>query len=200
MKIGLLGGTFDPIHLGHLIIAEEVRMSLDLDKIVFMPASHPWLKADREITDARHRLVMIKLAIASNNYFEVSTAELDRPGPTYTVDTVEALKEGSDPADEVYFIVGSDALADFPRWKDPERVVSLCQIVQVERPGSPEIDVGALKSLIPDVSSCLRPVGVPQIDISSTSIRERVMMGYPIRYMVPPDVEAYIYEHGLYSR
>lgn len=200
MKIGLLGGTFDPIHIGHLIIAQEVRVRLDLDKIVFIPASHPWLKIDREITDAQHRLAMIKLAIASDSCFEVSTAELDRPGPTYTVDTVEALKAESNPTDELYFIVGSDALADFPRWKEPERVVSLCQIVQVERPGSSNIDPAALKPLIPGVSSCLRPVDVPQIDISSTAIRERVGMGYPIRYMVPPDVEAYIYEHGLYSR
>lgn len=200
MKIGLLGGTFDPIHIGHLIIAQEVRVRLDLDKIVFMPASHPWLKIDREITDARHRLAMIKLAIASDSCFEISTAELDRPGPTYTVDTVEALKAESNPTDELYFIVGSDALADFPRWKEPERVVSLCQIVQVERPGSSNIDLAALKPLIPGVSSCLRPVDVPQIDISSTAIRERVMMGYPIRYMVPFGVEAYIHEHGLYSR
>ncbi|MFC2027599.1 nicotinate-nucleotide adenylyltransferase [Chloroflexota bacterium] len=200
MKIGLLGGTFDPIHIGHLIIAQEVRVQLDIDKIVFIPASHPWLKMDREITDAQHRLAMIKLAIDSDSCFEVSTAELDRPGPTYTVDTVEALKAESNPMDELYFIVGSDALADFPRWKEPERVVSLCNIVQVERPGSSNIDPVDLKPLIPGVLSCLRSVGVPQIDISSTAIRERVMMGYPIRYMVPPDVEAYIYEHGLYSR
>lgn len=199
MKIGLLGGTFDPIHLGHLIIAEEVRVRLELDKIVFMPARHPWLKADRDITDAEHRLAMVGLAIASNSDFEVSTAELDRPGPTYTVDTVEALKTESDPSDEVYFIVGSDALADFPRWKEPERIVSLCRIIPVGRPGSPNIDVNTLNPIIPTISSCLIPVDVPQIDISSTMIRERVKKGYPIRYLVPPEVEGYIYEHGLYT-
>ena len=158
MKIGLLGGTFDPIHIGHLIIAQEVKIQLELEKIVFMPASHPWLKADREITDAKHRLAMINLAIGTNSSFEVSTAELDRLGPTYTVDTVEAMKAESDPADDIYFIVGSDVLAEFPRWKEPERVVTLCQIVQVGRPGSSNIDPAALKRLIPGVSSCLRSV------------------------------------------
>lgn len=200
MKIGLLGGTFDPIHIGHLIIAQEVRIQLDLDKIIFMPASHPWLKADREIADAQCRLEMVRLAIASNEHFEGSTAELDRPGPTYTVDTVAQLKTELDAGDDLYFIAGSDALADLPRWKEPEKIISLCQIVQVERPGSPRIDVNAFKSLLPGISNCLKSVSVPQIDISSTAIRERVMERYPIRYMVTSEIETYIYKENLYSR
>lgn len=199
VKIGLFGGTFDPIHIGHLIIAEEVRRRLEFDKIIFMPARRPWLKAGREIADERHRLAMTKLATASNPFFEVSSAELDRPGVTYTVDTVEQLKSQNDTGDEIFFIAGSDALADFPRWKEPERVVKLCQIVGVGRPGSPDIDVQALESTIPDISECLRPVDVPQIDISSTAIRERIKAGRSIRYLVPAEVEAYIHEQGLYT-
>jgi nicotinate-nucleotide adenylyltransferase len=199
MRIGLFGGTFDPIHIGHLIIAEEVRRRLEFDRIIFMPARHPWLKADREIADERHRLAMTKLATASNPYFEVSSAELDRPGITYTIDTVELIKSQNNLDDEIFFIAGSDALADFPRWKEPERVVKLCQIVGVGRPGSPEIDVEALESTIPEVSRCLRPIDVPQIDISSTAIRERIKEGQSIRYLVPAAVEAYIREHKLYT-
>ena len=198
MKIGLLGGTFDPIHNGHLTIAEEARKQLGLDKVVFIPASHPWLKADQDITDGEHRLAMVRLATASNPYFEVSTLELDRLGPTYTIDTVEALKTEFDSFDDIYFITGSDAIADLPRWKEPERVVALCQIAGVDRPGAPNIDVEALKPLIPGVSDCLKPVDIPPIDISSTTIRERVRAGLGIRDLVPPEVETYIVEHGLY--
>ncbi|MBT4513427.1 MAG: nicotinate-nucleotide adenylyltransferase [Chloroflexi bacterium] len=198
MKIGLLGGTFDPIHNGHLTIAEEARKKLELDKVVFIPARHPWLKADRDITDSQHRLAMVRLATASNPHFEVSTAELARPGPTYTIDTVEAFKTESGSLDDIYFIAGSDAITDLPRWKDPERVVALCQIVGIGRPGAPDIDIEALKPLIHGVSDCLRPVDIPPIDISSTAIRERVKAGLSIRDMVPPEVEDYVVEHGLY--
>lgn len=198
MKIGLLGGTFDPIHNGHLTIAEEARKKLELDTIVFIPARHPWLKSNRDITDSQHRLAMVRLATASNPHFEISTAELDRPGPTYTIDTVEALKTEFDLLDDIYFIAGSDAIADLPRWKDPERVVALCQIVGIGRPGTPDIDTEALKSLIPGVSDCLRSVDIPPIDISSTAIRERVKAGLSVRDLVPPEVENYIAEHRLY--
>jgi nicotinate-nucleotide adenylyltransferase len=198
MKTGLFGGTFDPIHLGHLIIAEDVREKLGLDRVIFIPARNPWLKADREISDGKHRLRMVKLAVASNPYFEMSAAEMERSGPSYTIDTVEAMKEEFGPGEELYFIAGSDAVADMPRWKDPERVMSLCRIVGVRRPGAAEIDVEALRPLIPAVSSCLRVIDVPQIDISSTVIRERIRAGLSIRYLVTDEVEEYIHEHKLY--
>ncbi len=199
MKTGLFGGTFDPIHLGHLAIAEDVRAKLGLDRVIFIPARYPWLKADREISDGQHRLEMVKLAIASNPQFEVSAAEMERPGPSYTLDTVEAMKKAFGPEDELYFIAGSDAIMDMPRWKEPERVMSLCRIVGVERPGAPEIDAEALRPLIPAVSSCLAVVDASRIDISSTVIRERIRGGLSISDMVPTEVEQYIRKHGLYS-
>ena len=198
MKTGLLGGTFDPVHLGHLIVAESIREKLELDRIVFIPARQPWLKADREITDGKHRLEMVKLAIALNPHFGVSDMEMARPGPSYTVDTVETMRNKSDSGEELFFIAGSDAVADMPRWKDPERLMSLCSIVGVSRPDAPGIDVEVLRSLIPAISSCLRVVDVPQIDISSTAIRERLKAGLSIRYLVPREVEEYIHENKLY--
>ena len=199
MRIGLFGGTFDPIHMAHLIVAEEVRLAAGLDRITFIPAHRPWLKADREITDAEHRLRMVRLAIASNPFFDVSTAELDRPGPSYTVDTVEAMRRKADPDDELYFIAGADALADMPRWKDPSRLMTLCHIIGVRRPGAPEVDMEALGAFIPGVCGCIRMVEVPQLDISSTMIRARLRKGLPVRYLVPSEVERYIAEHRLYS-
>ena len=198
MKTGLFGGTFDPIHLGHLIIADDVREKLGLDRVIFIPARHPWLKADREITDGQHRLKMVDLAVASNPNFQVSDAEIERPGPSYTVDTVESMRKEFGSGEELYFIAGSDAVADMPRWNDPERVMSMCRIVGVRRPGAAEIDVEALRPLIPAVSSCLRVVDVPQVDISSTAIRERIRAGLSIRYLVTDEVEEYIHEHQLY--
>lgn len=199
MRIGLFGGTFDPIHIAHLIVAEEVRLAAALDKILFIPAPRPWLKAEREIADPRHRLRMVELAVASNPFFEVSTAELDRPGPSYTVDTVEAMRRDAAPGDELYFIAGTDALADMPRWKDPSRLLTLCHIIGVRRPGAPEISMEALGAFIPGVCGCITLVEVPQLDISSTMIRERRRKGLPVRYLVPPEVERYILEHRLYS-
>ena len=198
MRTGLFGGTFDPIHLGHLIVAEDVRERLYLDRVIFIPARHPWLKAEREVTAGQHRLAMVRLAMDSNPYFEASDIEMKRQGPSYTVDTVELMKEEFGSSEEIYFIVGSDAVTDMPLWKEPERVVSLCQIVSVSRPGAPKIDFEALRPLIPAVSSCLSVLDVPQVDISSTAIRERIKGGLSIRYLVTARVEEYIYEHKLY--
>lgn len=199
MRIGLFGGTFDPIHIAHLIVAEEVRLAAALDQVLFIPASRPWLKADRDIAAPEHRLQMVRLAIASNPFFEVSTAELDRPGPSYTVDTVEAMRRSARPGDELYFIAGADALADMPRWKDPSRLMTLCRIIAVERPGAAPVNPEALIAFIPGVCGCITPIKVPQMDISSTMIRDRVRKGLPVRYLVPPEVERYILEHRVYS-
>lgn len=198
MKIGLFGGTFDPIHLGHLIVAEEVREKLQLTKLMFVPAHHPWLKADKAITSARHRLAMVRAAVESNPFFEVSTMELERPGPSYTVDTVAEMKRQLSSGGELYFVAGSDAVADMPKWKDPDRLASLCEIVWVKRPGTSMEAVHELKAALPGVFRCLGTVDVPQVDISSTDIRERVARGASIRYLVPPEVEGYIRHHGLY--
>jgi len=198
MEIGLLGGTFDPVHLGHLIIAEEVRRKLGLAKIVFIPAGQPWLKVDRMISHGEHRLAMVRLAIDSNPYLEVSLAELERSGPSYSVDTVSALRKEHGPEVGLYFIIGPDALSELHRWKAPARLAELCWLVAVGRPNSVKADLRELEVAIPAIRSRIKCIDVPEIGISSTEIRERVRAGASIRYLVPPEVERYIYEQELY--
>ena len=139
MRVGILGGTFDPVHLGHLIVAEQARVRLDLDRVIFIPAGQPWLRAEQPATDGPDRLRMVELAVKSNPAFEASSQEVDRPGPTYTVDTLEVLKEEFSrelgPDTVLHCIIGMDALEQFHRWKNPERLVELCHLAVVNRPG-----------------------------------------------------------------
>ena len=199
MKIGLLGGTFDPIHMGHLIIAEEVRLKLDLNEVLFIPAGQPCLKSERSIAPGEHRLEMLKLAMEANPHFKVSASELRRPGPSYSVDTVSALRDELGAEVELYFIVGFDALAELPIWKEPSQLLDLCQVVGVRRPGYAELDWQSLEQAIPGISSRVIVVDVPQIDISSTQIRQRLAKGLSIRHLVPEAVERYISENRLYA-
>jgi nicotinate-nucleotide adenylyltransferase len=199
MKIGLLGGTFDPIHMGHLAIAEEVRLKLALDEVLFIPAGQPWLKGERRVAPGEHRLEMLKLAIGPNPHFKISTIELERPSPSYSVDTVSALRDELGAEVELYFIVGFDALAELPIWKEPSRLLDLCHVVAVRRPGYAELDWRSLEQSIPGVSSRVVVVDVPQVDISSTQIREQVAEGLSIRDLVPEAVERYILKHRLYT-
>ncbi len=199
-NIGILGGTFDPIHLGHLIVAEDVRQKLGLSEVLFIPAGRPWLKLKEEkaITPAKHRLAMVKLAIASNPYFKVSTAEIDRPRLSYTIDTILELKAKLGAKAEIYFIVGPDALAEFPKWKEPARLLELCQVVGIGRPSHAQTDLRKLERNVPGATKRIMLLDVPQIDISSSAIRKRVAHGLSIRYLVPEAVEKYIREHKLY--
>jgi len=199
-KTGVLGGTFDPIHLGHLIIAEDVRQRLGLEEVLFIPAGHPWLKlkGEKPVSEAEHRLGMVKLAIASNPYFRASTIEIDRPGLSYSIDTVLELKAKLGAGAEIYFIVGPDALAEFSQWKEPARLLENCQVVGIGRPGHVEADLHILDLFVPGASRRIKMMDVPQIDIRSTDIRNRVAKGLSIRYLVPEAVERYIREHGLY--
>jgi len=199
-KIGVLGGTFDPIHLGHLIVAEDIRQKLGLGEVLFVPAGRPWLKLKEEkpISAADHRLAMVRLAVASNPYFKASTLEIDRPGLSYSIDTVLELKAKLGAGAEIYFIVGPDALAELPQWKDLARLVEACQLVGIGRPGHAKTGLQTLESSIPGVSQRIMLVDVPQIDISATEIRKRVAQGLSIRYLVPEAVEKYIAEHKLY--
>lgn len=197
-KVGVLGGTFDPIHLGHLIIAEEVRQRVGLEEVLFVPAGQPWLKGEKSISAAQHRLEMAILATASDPHFNVSTIELERPGSTYSVDTITELKAGLGARAKLYLIVGFDALAELPSWKNPKRLVEMCQLVGVARPGYAEFDLRSLESSISGASERIMIVDVPQIDISATGIRRRVAQGLSIRYLVPEVVERYIAEHNLY--
>ena len=198
LKIGILGGTFDPIHLGHLIIAEEVRQKLSLEEVLFVPTGQPWLKEEANISAAEHRLEMVLLATSSNPHFSVSTIELERTGPSYSVDTIAELKAGLGSRAKLYFIAGQDALSELPRWKSPRRLVEICQVVAVCRPGHGEFDMQSLESVIPGASELIMMVEVPQIDISATDIRTRVATGLSIRYLVPDAVGEYIAKQGLY--
>jgi nicotinate-nucleotide adenylyltransferase len=199
MRVGILGGTFDPVHLGHLIIAEEARSCLVLHRMAFVPAGQPPHKLDRTITGTEQRLHMLREAIAGNPCFELSRVDIDRPGPCYSVDTVRLLQELWGADTEIHFLVGSDSLAEMPTWHHPERLIQLCRIVAVRRPGY-EIDLGALDRAIPGAAARIEMLDAPVLDISSTEIKLRVREGRSIRYLVPAPVERYIYEHGLYRR
>lgn len=196
-RIGVLGGTFDPIHIAHLAIAEEARTQLNLDKVIFVPAGLPPHKLDVQVSPAEHRLAMVKLAIAGNPHFEVSRVDIDRFGPCYTVDTIALLHEEWGPEVEIYFIMGSDSLGDLLTWHQPDRLIRLCRIVAVERPNY-KVDMEELERYLPGISQRVVFINSPQLDVSSTEIQRRVRAGESIKYHVPEAVERYIYEHGLY--
>jgi len=198
-EAAIFGGTFDPIHYGHLTVAEEVRVKLGLDKVLFVPAGQPWLKSDRRVSSAEHRLEMVRLAIADNPHFELSTAEVIRDGSTYTVDTLDMLRRqiGSDA--RLFLLMGSDSLSELPRWKEPKRLIQLCRLVVFTRPGSRFPAMNMLEKAVPGVSDNLRVIEVSQIEVSATDVRQRVRQGAPIDELVPPTVRDYILQHGLYS-
>lgn len=190
--VGVLGGTFDPIHIGHLLLGETAREELSLDKVFFIPAGRQWRKeeADRDITAAAHRLEMVRLAIAGNEAFEASSMEIEREGPSYTAETLGALRAET-PDSRFWFIIGADALADMPRWYEVERIFELASVCVAGRPGGREAGLPFVKRVT--------WLDMPEIEISSTSIRDRVRSGRSVRYMVPDRVGHYIAEHGLYT-
>ncbi len=191
-RIGLMGGTFDPIHHGHLVAAEEARVALSLERVLFVPAGQPWQKERRDVTPARHRFAMTQLATDTNDQFEVSGIEMDREGPTYTIDTLHAIGEFYAGAD-LFFITGADATLEILTWKDPEEALDLATFVAVTRPGH---DLGRLASL--GYRDRIVVLEIPALAISSTDIRRRVGEGRPIRYLVPDSVRTYIDEQQLY--
>ncbi len=199
MKTGILGGTFDPIHKGHLAVAEEVRLRLNLDEVLFIPVGRPWRKAGSPILPAEHRVEMVRLAIADRPAFNLSTIEVDREGPSYTIDTLEELISVRGGEDELFFIVGWDSLADLPNWKAPEQIVRLCLLVAVPRPGCFPPDLELLEDSIPGVSERIILLDKPEVDVSASQIRERVASGLSISGLVSESVEKYIREHGLYA-
>ena len=198
MRIGVFGGTFDPIHLGHLIIAEDARAALELDEVLFIPAGQPWFKSYRQITDTRHRLAMVRLAVADNPLFAVSDIEIRRSGPSYTVDTLGELREQPKYAGaEFIVILGIDALREIDRWHQPRALFELASVVGMARPAA-TINLSVLHEAIPGSSSRIRLLDSALVDISGTDIRQRVAAGRSIRYRVPANVERYIRENGLY--
>ncbi|MEE8442696.1 MAG: nicotinate-nucleotide adenylyltransferase [Dehalococcoidia bacterium] len=198
MRIGILGGTFDPVHIAHLVVAEEARIHFSLEEVVFIPAGEPWLKAEQPVSPAELRLQMVSLAVESNPFFRVSAMEIERPGTTYSVDTLEVLHKEIGPQAELYFILGMDALLDLPRWKEPGRFLEMCVPVAFARP---EHSCEVLKELdkrVPGLKERVQLMDGPAIGISGTEVRRRVAQGISIRYLVPPKVEQFIAEHGLY--
>jgi len=198
MRVGVLGGTFDPIHIGHLVSAEEAWVELKLERVVFIPAGLPPHKLDHVMSPVEHRLAMVELAIASNPHFAVSRIDIDRFGPCYTVDTIELLRDEWGPGVKIYFIMGSDSLLDILTWHNPRRLIRLCRFAVVSRPGY-QVDLDELDALLPGVASRVHMLNAPQLAISSTDIQRRVREGLSIKYQVPEAVEDYIYQHKLYQ-
>jgi nicotinate-nucleotide adenylyltransferase len=199
MNIGVLGGTFDPVHMGHLIIAEEVRARLDLAEVLFVPAGQPWLKQNNFVLPAEHRVEMVRLAIADEPYFKLSTMEIERPGPSYTVDTMTELRSQIGAEDKLFFILGWDNLNQLPQWHEPSRLVRLCRLVPLRRVGYPSPDLDSLETAVPGLSQSIIMLDTPQIDISASKIRDRIARGLSIHQLVPEPVERYIQEHRLYT-
>jgi nicotinate-nucleotide adenylyltransferase len=195
MNVGVLGGTFDPVHNGHLILAEHARTQLALDIVLFVPAGDPWRKSHRAITPAKHRLAMLMLAIEGHPALGISDIELRHAGPTYTADTLEALAaERLD--DAFYFIVGADALADLPAWHEPARIVQHAMIAVAQRSGS---EVEAAIAAVPQLAHRIVRFDMPATSISSTDVRAHAAAGDNITTLVPPPVARYISEHNLYA-
>jgi nicotinate-nucleotide adenylyltransferase len=190
-----MGGTFDPIHHGHLVAASEVQSWFDLDEVVFVPTGAPWQKADRTVTAAEDRYLMTVIATASNPRFRVSRVDIDRPGTTYTIDTLRDLKEQL-PDAELYFITGADALADIFTWRDADELFALARFVGCTRPGY-TMDESTIASIPADRVTM---VEIPALAISSTDCRDRTRRGEPVWYLVPDGVVQYIAKHDLYPK
>lgn len=194
LRIGIMGGTFDPIHYGHLVTAEEALVQFNLDRVVFMPTGLPVRKTHRTVTPAEHRYLMTVIATASNPDFEVSRLEVDRPGATYTVDTMLALRDHYGPQTELYFITGADAVWDILTWKDSDRLAGVCTFIAATRPG---YDLSRFSA--EDASRMhVEFMEVPALAISSTDIRERIAERRPVRYLLPEAVANYIAKNDLY--
>jgi nicotinate-nucleotide adenylyltransferase len=196
-RLGILGGTFDPIHHGHLVAAQEVLYQLRLDRVLFMPAGDPPHKPSRPVSPAPHRVRMVELGTAGQAGFAVSRVDVDRPGPHYTVDTLQLLHQKWGPGTSLYFIEGTDSLADILTWYRPERLIELAELAVVERPGV-ALDLDELEQRLPGLRERIHWVRMPSLEISSTGLRARVREGRPISYLLPATVEAYVREQSLY--
>ena len=192
----MIGGTFDPPHYGHLVLAENGRVQLNLDAVVFVPAGIPPHKPQRPISPAPHRVAMVEAAIGDNPAFRLSRVDLDRPGPHYTVDMLGLLAE-THPGSTLYFLIGGDSLAEFGSWRDPGGILALAQLAVMQRPGW-EADVHGLEERVPQLRERLAWLDGPYLEISGTDLRRRVGQGLPIRYLVPPAVRRYVLAHHLY--
>jgi nicotinate-nucleotide adenylyltransferase len=196
-SVGILGGTFDPIHHGHLGIAEEAREALGLERVLLVPASSPPHKPGRPVTDAAHRLAMVELAIADNPAFAASRIEVERGGASYSLDTLEALR--SEGVEQPWFILSAEALAGFPTWREPDRILTLCRLAVVPRGGYDPLDQAWVAERFPGREDRVRFLPGPLLPISGSVVRRRAAVGRSVRYLVPDAVARYIADHQLYT-
>jgi nicotinate-nucleotide adenylyltransferase len=196
-RIGILGGTFDPPHIGHLVLADCAIESVALDELLFVPAADPPHKRDETRASAAHRLAMLQLAIAQDGRFKLSRADIDRPGPHYAVDMVRLIQLQY-PQAEMVFVMGADSLRDLPTWHCPQEFITLCKLAVMPRPAV-RVELPALEELLPGVSARIVTIDAPLIEISSTEIVERLRDGKSVRYLVPPPVLDYISAKQVYQ-
>ena len=194
-RLGVMGGTFDPIHYGHLVAAEEALHQFELDQVVFVPTGDPWMKEHAAVSPAEDRYLMTVIATASDEKFRVSRMEIDREGPTYTVDTLRDLRAELGQTTDLFFVTGADAMLEIFQWKDPAELFELAHLIAATRPG---YDLEAFTANTPHGHSGVTVMQVPALAISSTDIRARVAAGRPIRYLLPEGVTTYIEKAGLY--
>ncbi len=195
MRIGILGGTFDPPHIGHLVIADQACAQLRLDRVWFAPAGDPPHKGDH-VTPIEHRVAMLELAIRDNPCFELCRVDVERPGPHYSFELVEIL-DARYPGCTWHFIIGADSFMEMPRWRNPERLIALARLAVAKRPGT-LIDAGTVERALPGITQRIDWVDTPLIDISSTDLRRRARAGWSLRYVMPEAVAAYIERTSLY--
>lgn len=195
---GVLGGTFDPIHVAHLAVAEAARDTFGLRRVLFIPAAEPPHKPGRRITAVEHRLAMVEAAIAGNAAFKVSRIEIEREGPSYTVDTLAALRD-SEPGPRLALIVSAESYAEFSTWREPARILELADLIVAPRDGFAAADPDLVPRQFPDVNAAIAFLDGPSIRLSASEIRDRAAAGRSVRYLVPDAVAAYIGDHGLYQ-
>lgn len=198
-RVGFMGGTFDPIHHGHLVTAESVYESFDLEVVIFIPAGSPPHKPGSEVTEAHHRLNMTRLATESNPHFSVSSVEIEREGPSYTIETMRYFRGRYGPEADLYFITGVDAVMEMRQWRNSEGLFELCTFIAATRPGYPTDSFFRFRDqLSSEHRKAVKMLAVPALAISSSDLQRRVCSGRSIKYLVPEPVERYIYDNGLY--
>lgn len=199
-RIGILGGTFDPPHIGHLWLATLAADAMALDRVLFMPAAQPPHKVGQPLSRATDRLLMTRLAIAGNPLLELCLVEMERPGPSYTIDSIDALERIQPGDTQLYLVMAADSLAQIDTWREPDRLLERIEWIVGPRPGEALPDRSALEARFGDQASRIHLIAGPSLDLSSAALRDRVANGQPIRYLVPRGVEELITERGLYRR
>ena len=200
MNVGILGGTFDPVHLGHLSIADAAMAQADLERVLLIPAGRPRLKHAEPLASVDQRLEMVRLAVEDHPRYQVCDIEAQRPGPTYTVDTLMELSAKLEPATNLYFILGMDVLAQLDRWKDPEKVLGLCMLLVLNRPGEGDFNWDGFYDRVPWAKGRVRVVTAPMVDVSATELRRQAAAGEMLTGQVPDAVAKYIWEQRLYLK